>query len=113
MKLLAALLFGLFLLLAGSEANAQLPPTQCVTTVAASGTGDAIQLPQLPCWPTTTLIVLKTVAANLTNSPTITVTGSYPAPVVNFDLTPITVGEFQPNQYRLISYNGANWIVMK
>ena len=107
------IVFALFiLLLMPSLVWAQQIPTQCVTTVAAGGTGDAIQLPQLPCWPTTTMVVLQINAPNLTSTPTISVNGSTPIRVVNFDGTPLTPDVFLPGQYRILTYNGSNWLVM-
>ena len=110
----AKILFGLVvsLLLLTGTVQAQQVPMQCVTTVAAGGTGDAIQLPQLPCWPTTTMVVLQINAPNLTSTPTISVNGSTPVRVVNFDGTPLTPDVFLPGQYRILTYNGSNWLVM-
>ncbi len=107
------IVFALFiLLLMPSLVWAQQIPSKCVTTVAAGGTGDAIQLPQLPCWPTTTMVVLQINAPNLTSTPTISVNGSTPIRVVNFDGTPLTPDVFLPGQYRILTYNGSNWLVM-
>ena len=104
------IVFALFiLLLMPSLVWAQQIPTQCVTTVAAGGTGDAIQLPQLPCWPTTTLAIIKLTATNLTTTPTISVNGGSPVTIVNYDGSPIADGLFAANQTRLFNYDGANW----
>ena len=104
------IVFALFiLLLMPSLVWAQQIPTQCVTTVAAGGTGDAIQLPQLPCWPTTTLAIIKLTATNLTTTPTISVNGGSPVTIVNYDGSPIADGLFAANQTRIFNYDGANW----
>lgn len=108
------IIFSVFtsLLLLSSAALAQPPsPTQCVTTVAAGGTGDQIQFPLIPCWPTTTLVIMKVGAANTTTTPAISVNGGPFQTITNFDGTPLSVGLFQPGQYRLLSYNGTNWFL--
>lgn len=101
------------LLLLSAAAFAQPPsPTQCVTTVAAGGTGDQIQFPAIPCWPTTTLVIMKAGAANATTTPAISVNGGPFQTITNFDGNPLSVGLFQPGQYRLLSYNGTNWLAL-
>lgn len=94
------------------RAHAQLPPTQCVTTVAAGGTGDQIQFPQIPCWPTTTLVIMKVAAANTTTTPAISVNGGSFQTITNYDGTAIPAGTFQPGQYRILAYNGTNWLAL-
>ena len=107
------LLFLLLLLGASSAAQAQPPsPTQCVTTVAAGGTGDQIQFPTIPCWPTTTLVIMKVGAANVTTTPAISVNGGTFKTVVNYDGSSIPAGTFQPGQYRMLAYNGTNWLAL-
>lgn len=104
-------LFFLGLILSGL--NAQTPPrTQCVSTAVASGTGDAIAIPLLPCSETTTELILSITAANTTTAPTISVNGQTPHVIKNFDSTALTPGYLQPNQWRILTYNGTNWIVL-
>ena len=103
----------LFVFLHAAAAFGQPPsPTQCVTTVAAGGTGDQIQFPAIPCWPTTTLVIMKAGATNTTTTPAISVNGGPFQTITNFDGTPLSVGLFQPGQYRLLSYNGTNWLAL-
>lgn len=103
----------LLLLGVSSVVQGQPPsPTQCVTTVAAGGTGDQIQFPTIPCWPTTTLVIMKVGAANTTTTPAISVNGGPFHTVVNYDGSSIPAGTFQPGQYRMLAYNGTNWLAL-
>jgi hypothetical protein len=112
MKSALFLLLVAILALGLHESSAQLPPSQCVTTALAGGTGDAITLPQLPCWPTTTALILRFTAPNLTSSPTISVGGGPAISIANFDGTGIPVGLFQAGQTRIMTYNGSAWLTM-
>lgn len=89
------------------------PPTQCVATAIAGGTGDAITIPRLSCPPTTTLLILKLTASNATTTPTITVIGlGGPFPIVNFDGVAISAGAFANNQTRIFTFDGQQWKVL-
>lgn len=93
-------------------AHAQLPKTQCVSTAIASGTGDAIAIPLLPCTETTTLLVLTLTASNTTTTPTISVNGQTPHVILNFDTTAVGVGALATSQHRLFTYDGAHWLLL-
>ena len=104
--LLAALLF------AFSAHSQPLPSTQCVSTALASGTGDAIAIPLLPCAQTTTVLLLNITNANSTTTPTISVNGQTPYVILNFDATALTAGELQPNQHRILTFDGFHWFIL-
>ncbi len=77
----ATLMLGLFPL---APASAQVPPvTQCVASAIATGTGDAITIPVLPCQTTTNMLLLTLSAANLTTSPTLQQFGFPALPIYN------------------------------
>lgn len=97
------------------QADAQtgpLPRTQCVSTAIASGTGDAIAIPLLPCTETTTLLILTITHANTAADPTLSVNGQTPHVILNFDESSLDVGFMQPDQRRILTYNGINWLVL-
>ena len=95
-----------------AQSSGPLPPTQCVTTSFASGTGDAIQLSNLPCTDTTTLLILTFSASNTTVAPTISINGRTPHPIVNFDGTALGIGELASGQRRQLTFNGTNWYLL-
>ena len=94
------------------SAQAQLPKTQCISTAIGGGSGDAVTIPLLPCSETTTLLVLTFTAPNTITNPTISVNGQTPHVILNFDATALTVGELAPSQRRILTYDGANWLLL-
>ena len=106
------LVVALLALLAVS-ARAQSPPTtQCVSTALAGGTSDAITIPQLPCLPTTTLLILTTPMANTTTAPTITVVGSPPQVVKRYTNAPLQAGDLPAGGYTMLINNGQSWFLL-
>lgn len=96
-----------------SSAHAQAPPQQCISSALAGGTGDAIVLPMIPCWPSTTLVIVNITASNQTTTPTITVTGFGGAATILYSNgTALAAGELQPGQKRLLTYSGTNWYLL-
>ena len=112
MRRLSIFAFAIFALaLAPALAKAQpAPPTQCVSSALAGGTGDAITVPLLPCSVTTTLLLLKLSAANTTTTPTIQMIGAAAQTIIHADTTAIQVQELQPEVTTLLTNNGTNWI---
>jgi hypothetical protein len=94
------------------SAKAVPPPTQCVSTAIAGGTADAITIPQLPCIPTTTLLILTTVAANVTPAPTIAAAGGTPLVVKRNTGAALAPGDLAANARMLLTSNGLNWFLL-
>lgn len=106
----------LLYLISTSVVNAQLtmPSTQCVTSVEAGGTGDALTVPLLPCFPTTNLLVLLLTATNTTTAPTLEVTGSGVAAqtILNASGSALTIGQLPSGKRVILTYDGTNWFLL-
>jgi hypothetical protein len=108
-------LLGLLLMLvAGWPAEAQLPVAQqCIASAQAGGTPDAITIPALPCALTTNLLILNTLAANATTTPTLQPLGLAALTIVRADGMPMVPGDIAGANYRaLLTTSGTNWILL-
>ena len=94
-------------------AKAQSPPASpCVSTAIAGGTADAIIIPQLPCIPTTTLLILTVSQANQTATPTITPAGGLAQVIKRYDGSPLSPGDMPSGAHIALTNNGAAWFLL-
>ena len=101
----------LFALWAG-QAVAQ-PATQCVSSVMAGGSPDSIIVPNLPCIPTTALLILTTNGTNTTTAPTLQVGGGLPQVIKRWTNDPVAPGDIPgPGAKIQLTNNGMNWFLM-
>lgn len=110
MKITKKLVLWIGLVLAIAAAPAQAQSTQCVSNAIASGTGNAITIPLLPCGTATNLLILTLSATNTTTSPTLQMVG-YPAlPILNADGSSPQVGELSgAGAVALLTGTGSSW----
>jgi len=110
-KYLAGALAGVGMLIGASLASAQT--SQCIATMTAQGTSDAITIPSLPCAYTTNLLILTASAANLTTTPTLQPIGLNAEVIVRPDGTALRVGDIPAANYRmLLTPTGFTWILL-
>lgn len=89
------------------------PRTQCIASAAASGTSDQITIPALPCGTTTNLLILSSMFANQTSTPTLQPLGSPAQTIVRQDGSPLGVGDIGAAPFRaLLNPNGAVWYLL-
>lgn len=114
MRLLRLLLiFLLAVCFVPSWALAQpVPVTQCVSTAIAGGTADAITIPQLPCVPTTTTLILTITQDNTTTTPTITPAQGITQTIVQYTGAALTSGFLHAGARYILSNSGHNWILL-
>jgi len=109
-------LFAVVILLAsalGKPAFAQPFPQQCVTTVVAGGTSDAITIPTLPCALTTNLVIMTAQAANATSTPTLSSGGGAVLPILQGTGQPLAAGDIAGAGFRaLLTPTGTSWILL-
>ena len=105
-KVLLAVLFLLgWLSAAGAQVN------QCVSSAVAGGTPDALTIPLLPCVFTTNLLVLTPSATNVTNTPTLQMTG-FPAQPIVLGSGAIGAGALQAGAPVILVPTGSKWILV-
>lgn len=92
--------------------HAQGLTNQCINNVAAQGTSDAITSAALPCATTTNLVLLTTIAANVTTTPTYQPLGSPALVIVRASGAPIVVGDLEPGYVALLSSTGTTWVLL-
>lgn len=96
----------------GRPSVAQIPPTQCTSSALAGGTSDALTIPTLPCSVTTTLLLLKLSATNLTTTPTLQMVGAPAQRILRADGSAPAIGELVGGSIILVTNNGTNWITL-
>ena len=106
---IAALLLSALLPIA---AHAAPPSTQCVSTAVAGGTSDAITIPQLPCIPTTTLLILSISLTNTTTTPTISEAGGATQTILRYNGQAIQPGDLTAGAHVELANNGLNWFLL-
>lgn len=107
MKFLFTLI--LALIAAGVPAKTQ-PTTQCVTSVQAGGTANALTLPLLPCGVTTTVVVVSFSATNTSTAVTMQMTSAASLPVVREDGSLPMVGELAAGSSAIFTNTGQAWV---
>jgi hypothetical protein len=93
-------------------AHAAPPSTQCVSTAVAGGTSDAITIPQLPCIPTTTLLILTISLTNTTTTPTISEAGGATQTILRYNGQAIQPGDLTAGAHVELANNGLNWFFL-
>ena len=88
------------------------PSANCVSTALAQGTSDYITIPELPCTPTTTVLVLTPILANVTVAPTLKTPTDIPRIIVRFDGSALKAGDLIPGGRQLLVSNGTNWFLI-
>lgn len=114
---LAALALALILWLAstiGGWSAASYLGDQCIANAQASGTGDVITIPLLPCSTNTNLLLLTTLSPNTTTTPTLEQIGGGPALViVRPDGTHVYPGDLAGNgTIAELTSTGSNWVLL-
>ena len=113
MRLFLRILLLLFLLAPGGFAFAQSPVNQqCVASAAAGGSSDAITIPALPCALTTNLLILSTIAANTTTTPTLQPLGLTAQTIVLSGGGALVPGDLVPGGRALLNPTGTKWILL-
>lgn len=87
---------------------------QCVANAQASGTGDQIVIPLLPCSTNTNLLLLTTFLPNATSTPTLEQIGGTPAlTIVRADGTALAAGDLVGNgAISELTSTGTNWVLL-
>lgn len=112
-RLIPVLLLACLLLWHGLAFAQQPPGSQCVSQAIAGGTADALTVPQLPCTATSTLLVLKLSATNVTSAPTLQQIGvSAPQVILSSAAGALAPGALAQGSTVVMSYNGTNWFVL-
>lgn len=86
--------------------------SQCVSSAVAGGTTDALTIPLLPCAFTTTLLVLKLTATNLTTAPTLQMTGLAALPILKSTGLAPSIGQLTSGTTVLLTCTGASWLIL-
>lgn len=106
----ATLVFASMLL--APPASAQII-TQCITNAVASGTGDAITIPTLPCANATNLLILTLSAANTTTAPTLQQPGGIALPIYNANGGALSAGSLPgAGDVVLLTGTGNSWLLL-
>ena len=111
-RILAAVTLMLLTLVGREAAWAQGVTAQCITNVAAQGTGDAITSGPLPCGTTTNMVIMTLAAPNASGTPTYQPIGSPALPITRANGAVLFPGDLATGSVALLTSTGSSWVLL-